>query len=209
MDVLRMTSTAAVLMSRPSCEALAVAATLDDLPGLGRPLSDFLLVSELSAASRMGASIDNSPAQASRVDLGERTPALVTTNGTRTLLAAAAAADRVLLASFVDLHAVARHLAMVTPEPTVAIVPAGKFATGEACIEDDLCADALASLLAGREPDLAALAAIVRADPRVRRRLEAEPGFAEDLSLSLQGDPRAPVLAFHPLAAGVGRVVRA
>ena len=38
----------------------------------------------------------------------------------------------------------------------------------EGRVEDDLCADALQELLAGREPDLAAFAAAIRADPRVR-----------------------------------------
>jgi len=221
MDVLRMTSTAAVLMRRPSCAGVAVAATLEDLERLDKPLSDCVIVSELARASRLGTWVDNSPARVSRMELGARTPVLVTTNGTRTLLAAAACADHVLLASFLDLHAVARHIAaMATPRPSragprapselsVALLPAGNFASGEGCIEDDLCADALASLLAGGEPDLAASAAVIRAHPRVRRRVEAEPGFSADLEIALQGDPRAAVLAFRPLDAGVGHIVRA
>lgn len=214
MDVLRMTSTAAVLMSRPSCAHVDVAATLDDLDRLSRPLSDCVVVSELRGASSLGTWIDNSPVQASSVELGSRTPVLVTTNGTRTLLAAAACADRVLLASFLDLHAVARHIAATAApshdaQPSVVLVPAGHFASGEARIEDDLCADALESLLAGREPDLAASADIIRAHPRVRRRVEAEPGFAADLDLALQGAPRATVLEFRAQGAGVGQIVRA
>src|SRR4051812_24479234 len=95
MDVLRMTSTAAVLMRRPSCTAVAVAATLEDLERLSRPLSEYVLVSELASGSRPGTWVDNSPARVSRMDFGERTPVLVTTNGTRTLLAAAACKGRV------------------------------------------------------------------------------------------------------------------
>ena len=208
MDVLRMTSTAAVLMRRPSCTGVAVAATLDDLPRLSRPLSDFVIVSELASAPRQGAWVDNSPAQVANRAFGERTPVLVTTNGTRALLAAAACAEKVLLASFLDLHAVARHIAAM-PTASVVLLPAGKLATGEACIEDDLCAEALESLLAGGEPDLVASAAVIRADPRVRRRVEAEPGFSDDLDLALQGDPSAAVLAFQALDAGVGHIVRA
>lgn len=223
MDVLRMTSTAAVLMRRPSCTSVAVAATLGDLDRLERPLSAYSVISELAALPRAGAWVDNSPAQVSRMDLGARTPVLVTTNGTRTLLAAAARADRVLLASFVDLRAVARHLAAARcregaasgsgprapSDPSVLLVPAGHFASGEARIEDDLCADALQELLAGREPDLAAAAAAVRADPRVRRRVEAEPGFSADVDIALEGDPGAAVLEFRPLDAGIGYLVRA
>jgi phosphosulfolactate phosphohydrolase-like enzyme len=185
-----------------------VAATLEDLGRLARPVSEVVVVSELTCASWPGTWVDNSPARVARLPFGERTPVQVTTNGTRPLLAAAACADPVLLASFLDLRAVARHLA-ATATPPVVLVPAGHFASGEARIEDDLCADALELLLAGKEPDLAAYAALVRADPRVRRRVEAEPGFAADLDLALQGDPGAAVLRFQPLDVGVGQIVRA
>lgn len=208
MDVLRMTTTASVLMSRPSCAGVAVAGTVDDLARLALPVSGCVIVSELPSASWPGAWMDNSPAGVARASFGERTPVLVTTNGTRTLLAAAASGGDVLLASFRDLHAVARHITE-RETPSVVLLPAGHFATGEARLEDDLCADALESLLSGREPDLAASAALVRADPRVRRRIEAEPGFSADLDVALQADPGAAVLRFHPAGAGTGRIVRA
>jgi 2-phosphosulfolactate phosphatase len=207
-DVLRMTSTAAVLMRRASCGGVSVAATLDDLPRLPRPLSECLVISELPGAARSGAWVDNSPARIAQLDLGDRTPVLVTTNGTRALLAAASCADRVLLASFVDLHAVARHLVATAPA-SVVLLPAGHFASGEARIEDDLCADALESLLAGMMPDVAAFAATIHADPRVRRRVEAEPGFSADLDLALEHDAEAAVLEFQPLDPGIGNIVRA
>lgn len=208
MDVLRMTSTASVLMRHPSCTRVAVAATLDDLDRLAEPLADCVVVSELAGASRLGTWVDNSPALVSQMELGARTPILVTTNGTRTLLAAAACTNHVLLASFRDLHAVARHIA-ARGMSDVMLVPAGHFTSGEARIEDDLCADALRSLLSGREPDLAASAAVIRADRRVRRRIESEPGFAADLDLALESDPHPAVLEFQPLDAGVGHIVRA
>lgn len=189
---------------------VAVAATLDDLGRLPQPVSDCVVVSELVSASWPGAWVDNSPARVSRMAFGERTPVLVTTNGTRTLVTAAACADHILLASFLDLHAVARHLAAQAPsEASVVLLPAGDVARGEGCVEDDLCADALELLLAGREPDLAESAAIIRAHPRLRRRVEAEPGFAADLDLALHGGPCAAVLKFQPLDAGVGHIVRA
>lgn len=210
-DVLRMTSTAAVLMRQPSCERVAVAATLEDLPRLSRPLSECVVVSELAGAPGLGAWVDNSPARVAQMAFGDLTPVLVTTNGTRTLLAAAACADHVLLASFLDLHAVARHLAATAP-PSVLLLPAGNFATGAACIEDDLCADALELLLTGKAPDISASTALIRADPRIRRRVEAEPGFSADLDLALLALERAPhtaVLEFQALDAGIGHIVRA
>ena len=44
---------------------------------------------------------------------------------------------------------------------------------------------------------------------QVRRRVEQETGFAADLELALQDDPRAAVLEFQPLDAGVGQIIRA
>ncbi len=208
MDVLRMTSTAAVLMRRPSCASVTVAATLEDLDQLPHPLSDVVVVSELAGSSHRWTSVDNSPVQVSRMSFGERMPVLVTTNGTRTLFAAATCADCVLLASLTNLHAVARYIAGSTAR-SVVLVPAGDFVSGEGRIEDDLCADALESLLVGREPDLAAFEVIIRADPRIIHRLQNEPGLSADLDLALEGDPRAAVLEFHPHDARVGHIVRA
>jgi phosphosulfolactate phosphohydrolase-like enzyme len=91
----------------------------------------------------------------------------------------------------------------------VALMPAGNFASGDVRVEDELCADALTQCLAGKDPDVAASAALIRADPRVRRRVEAEPGFAADLELSLESDPGAIVLKFNTTGVGVGRIVRA
>lgn len=201
-----MTSTAAVLMRLPSCTGAAVAGTVADLERLSLRPSDCVVVSELGSASWPGTWVDNSPALVSGMSFEQRTPVLVTTNGTRTLLSAATFADEVLLASFVDLHAVARYLGE-RAIPSIALMPAGSFASGEPRIEDELCADALEQYLAGKEPDLAASAAVIRADPRVRRRVEAAPAFAADLELSLQSDPGARVLKFTPTDAGVGRIV--
>ncbi|MCA9624585.1 MAG: 2-phosphosulfolactate phosphatase, partial [Myxococcales bacterium] len=151
--------------------------------------------------------IDNSPVAASEVDLGSRTPVLITTNGTQALLAAAACAPEVLLASFVDLYAVARHLAE-SATTRVLLMPAGQVARGEACVEDDLCADALAALLAGREPDLQAASRIIRADPLVRQRIEVEPCFGIDLEVALAPQPSQRALQFEALGRGVGHILR-
>lgn len=208
MDVLRMTTTASVLMSRPSCTSVGVAGTIEDLERLSLPISGCVVVSELVSASWQGAWVDNSPVAVARTAFGERAPMLVTTNGTRTLLSAAACGGDVLLASFRDLHAVARHIAE-RATPSVVLMPAGHFASGEGRVEDDLCADALESLLTGKEVDLEACAAFIRADPRVRRRVQDKPTFSADLDVALQADPGAAVLRFHPLGAGTGRIVRA
>jgi phosphosulfolactate phosphohydrolase-like enzyme len=81
-DVLRMTSTAAVLMKRPSCTNLVVAATLEEVHRLAQPISGYVLVSELVGPSWPGIWVDNSPARVSCLEFGERTPVLLTSNGT-------------------------------------------------------------------------------------------------------------------------------
>ena len=208
MDVLRMTSTAAMLMRPPSCERIAVAGTPADLTRLWLHPDDCVVVSELESAAWPGTWVDNSPALVARMSFGQRVPVLVTTNGTRTLLSASTFASEVLLASFVDLAAVARYLTERAIS-TVALMPAGHFASGEPRVEDELCADALEACLAGRDPDLTAMAARIRADLRVRRRIEAEPGFSADLDHALRADPEARVLKFTSTDAGLGHIVRA
>jgi phosphosulfolactate phosphohydrolase-like enzyme len=205
MDVLRMTSTAAVLMRESACARVVVAGTPDDLERLSLRPSDCVIVSELSAEGWPGTWVDNSPALVSRMSFGSRTPVLVTTNGTRALFSAAAFANEVFLASFVDLHAVARFL-RDRAFASVALVPAGHVASGELRAEDELCADALHALLVGASPDLEAMGAQIRADARVRRRVEAEPGFAADVELALEGDPRARVLKLTSTDPGVGHI---
>jgi phosphosulfolactate phosphohydrolase-like enzyme len=204
-DVLRMTSTAAVLMRRDARDGIAVAATLEDFARLPKPASEYVVVSELVGAPRAGAWVDNSPAQVSRTTFGQRTPVLFTTNGTRALFAAASSADEVLLASFRDLRAVAQHVVARAPR-SVVLSPAGDFARGEGRVEDDLCADALELLLSGGEPDLASCAEVIRADPRVARRAATEPGFAADLDMALEADAQARALRFRPIDAGVGHI---
>jgi hypothetical protein len=50
---------------------------------------------------------------------------------------------------------------------------------------------------------------MIRAHPRIRTRVQAEPGFCADLDVALQGGPCPTVLKFQPLDAGVGHILRA
>ena len=61
----------------------------------------------------------------------------------------------------------------------------------------------------GTDPDIDAALTRIRADTRVRRRLENEPGFSADLEMALENDPGAAVLKFNITDVGVGRIVRA
>ncbi|MFK8003776.1 MAG: 2-phosphosulfolactate phosphatase [Polyangiales bacterium] len=206
MDVFRMTSTAAALMRRTACTRASVAATLDDLEHL--PAGERVLISELPEAEHRGTRIDNSPAQASRVDLTGRMPVLVTTNGTRVLLAAAACAQRVLLGCFGDVHALARYVISMRPA-RVLLLPAGHIASGRGCIEDDLCADVFEALVLGRAVDVAAALTDIRADSRVIQRCEAEAGFEADVDLALRCDDESEPLEFLAINTSVGHIVAA
>ena len=197
-DVLRATSTAAVLLGRGVARLWI--ATVDEARELS-PQSH-LLVSE-----RVAGGIDNSPSLAASLALDARLPVLVTTNGTRALAAAERHAPLVLAASFLNLGATVEHLAAAAPG-RVLLVPAGDFDTGERHLEDELCADALAAALAGRPLELAPLFARVRREPRVQRRLEEEPILAGDLDLSLTGDRYPVAMRFFRDAEGRGWLAR-
>jgi phosphosulfolactate phosphohydrolase-like enzyme len=198
-DVLRATTTAIVLIHRgvPAIRVLAEPASL--------PPADprYLYVTELREFAGRGDTIDNSPAQARTVALEGRIPVLVTTNGTRALVAAANLAGEVLVASFVNLDATVRYLRART-DGRIAVVPAGKFATGEARTEDDRCADVLAAQLSGAPVDLAAALEHCRADALVQRRIQREAGFAADLDIALSADLFPRVLRFQADGSSTG-----
>jgi len=189
-DVLRATSTAAVLLERVPRVAVTAREGLAALDPAA-----WLVVSELDETRSLPHRIDNSPRAAAEVALDGRTPLLVTTNGTRALLAAAARANRVLVASFRNLAATAALLQRKAP-PLVTLLPAGRFQPVERHAEDDACADALAALLEQRPFDLPAALAALRSDERILRRLEREPLLAGDLELCLEADRSSRALEF-------------
>jgi phosphosulfolactate phosphohydrolase-like enzyme len=200
-DVLRATSSAAVLVHRGA--ALRVVETPALLRAMTAPKpGEYLLVSELGV-DHAGARIDNSPVAAQNVQLGGHTPVLVTTNGTRALLAAAARSRAVMAASFLNLSATYMHILHTAPA-RVTLLPAGDFASGLPHYEDEQCAAALTAMLAGESPNLTALAASCRGDARIQRRLAHEPELANDLDLSFTPD-RCPVaMRFVTDAPGMG-----
>lgn len=200
-DVLRATSTALAIFAR-GARRIEVVATPGELGALSEPADGgrYLVFSELHESRSLGLEcIDNSPALADRIDLAGRLPVLVTTNGTRALVAAAARAQAVLIASFGNLAVLARHLRASADRVT--LLPAGDFAGGEPRTEDELCADALAALLAGEAPDLPAITAAIRQDARVQRRLARHPELADDIDAALAVD-RYPAIARAVVGAG-------
>ena len=207
-DVLRATSTAAVLLARgvSSVRIVATPQELGDLP----PAPDgesYLVFSELEASRACGlACVDNSPALAGQVQLDRICPVLVTTNGTRAVAAAMACARQVLVASFVNLSSTARHLR--DQAARVTLLPAGDFAGRQPRTEDERCADALEQLVLGRTPDLAALVADCETDERVRRRVSRHPDLVHDIEVCLSVDRHPVVAAVAGPAAGGVELVR-
>jgi len=193
-DVLRATTTAAVLCQRLGelC-LLRTPADLDQLPP-----GSYALFSELSGIVCEHPRFDNSPVQARDAEI-TGTPVLVTTNGTLAVGIAAQLAPQIVLASFVNLSAIADHVTRTAPS-RIAIMPAGNIKSAKRCSEDDACAEALAARLAGAELDLPARIAAVRADPRILRRQAAEPGLPADLDLCFSVD----VVAVVPVVTAVG-----
>lgn len=187
-DVLRATTTAVVVLARgaPAVRVVATPDALAQLPA-APPDRPYLLFTELDASRSHGFDcVDNSPATAAEIPLALRTPVLVTTNGTRAIAAAMARSREVLVAAFVNLTAVARHLAQAGD--AVTLLPAGDFAGQEPRTEDERCADALESMLGGRAPDLSRLLEECRADARVQRRLARHPDLARDFEVAFAVD---------------------
>ncbi len=201
-DVLRATSTAIALFAG-GARRVEVVATPDDLAALPAPggADRYLVFSELDASRAMGHEcVDNSPALAAELSLAGRLPVLVTTNGTRALAAAVPRARAVLIASFGNLSVLAGHLRATADRVT--LLPAGDFAGGEPRAEDELCADALAALLAGRQPDLPAILAAIRQDARVQRRIARHPELVRDVEVALAVDRHPAIARIAPGAGG-------
>ena len=111
-----------------------------------------------------------------------QTAILTTTNGTRTVLAAAANAEIVVLGSLLNLDAVAA--AALAPGEDITVVCAGY--EGAFAIDDAYCAGRIVELLGGDRSDAAvASSALTRAYPTawegVTARTYGPPGLEDDL----------------------------
>ena len=205
-DVLRATSTMVTALGHG---AAGIIPTLEIAEALrireGRP--EVLLAGERDGlrilASQTGGidfDLGNSPREFTRQKVEGKTLAITTTNGTRALRACAAA-DKVLLGSFLNLRATADFLAQAAP-PRLLLVCSGTFE--QAGGEDVLGAGALCELLwphyeTGNVSDSARmarrlysleqdnlLAAVIQF--RNGRRLSMRPELREDVPYCLQRD---------------------
>ena len=152
-DVLRASSTITLALAS-GWERVLVAGSIDEARELrtdGRTLAG-----EVGCAKAPGFDLGNSPEET----LSPRTPELVlaTTNGAPAIVASAAAADEVIVASLLNLDAVLAHLA---DADDVLLVCAGT--DGRVSIEDVYLAGRLSRALGGERSDAAQIAEAVAA----------------------------------------------
>jgi 2-phosphosulfolactate phosphatase len=179
-DVMRATSTIAQALAS-GYEHVLCCREIEEARALREKLGDSAVVGgERNAVLIEGFDLGASP----REYLEPRAPTaiLTTTNGTRTILAAASNAEIVLLGSLLNLDAVVA--AARGPGEDVTVVCAGY--QGSFAVDDAYCAGRIVALLGGEPTDAAvAAAAIARAFPTawegVNARTYGPPGLEDDL----------------------------
>ncbi len=199
-DVLRATSTMVEALANGAKNIFAVATTDEAVKiatGIGRDQT--LLAGERNCVRIEGFDLGNSPLEMTEEKVGGRQLIMTTTNGTGAL-AAAGSARRVLVASLLNVDAVARELAEGDQEITLLCAGREKrFA-----LEDAICAGALALRLYKKvgqrrnwsDAALAAAQLARRYLPSVERTLRRvaagrqllELGFAADVEFCAQLD---------------------
>jgi 2-phosphosulfolactate phosphatase len=136
-----------------------------------------------------------------------KTAIMTTTNGTRTILAAAANAEIVLLGSLLNLDAVAA--AARSPGKDITVVCAGY--QGAFAIDDAYCAGRIIKLLKGERTDAAvASAALARAYPTawegVNARTYGPPGLEDDLRWCTQENTLSVVPRFTRMVGAAAEI---
>jgi 2-phosphosulfolactate phosphatase len=196
-DVLRATSTIAQALASGYRRVLC-SAEIDEALALRDRLGDALIGGERDAARVEGFDVGASP----REFLEPRADTLIlsTTNGTRTILRAAASCETVLLGSLLNLAAVAGAARERADE--VAVLCAGF--KGAFALDDAYCAGRVVQLLDGERTDAAIAAELVaRAFPDAHSGLTARtygpPGLEEDIAFCA----RESVLDVVPRLAGL------
>jgi 2-phosphosulfolactate phosphatase len=166
-DVLRATSTITLALAS-GYERVLVAGSIDDARALRTP--ERTLAGEVGCARAPGFDLGNSPEETLMPRTGELV--LATTNGAPAIVAAAEAADEVLVASLLNMDAV---LAALAGREDVLLVCAGT--DGKVSIEDVYLAGRLSAELEGPRTDAARIAeSVAAAYPTPLDALEASAG---------------------------------
>jgi len=196
-DVLRATSTIAQALAAGYRRVLCVS-EIEDARALRAELPDSVVGGERNAIRIDGFDVGASPREF--LEPSAETLILSTTNGTRSIVTAAARCERVLLGSLLNLDAVASEARSRAEDVT--ILCAGY--TGGFALDDAYCAGRIVQLLGGDRTDAAVAAAtIADAYPSALEGLNARtygpPGLEEDIAFCA----RESVLATVPRFAGM------
>ena len=142
-DIFRATSTMVTALAHGATEVRPVA-TLEEC--LALQAEGYLCAAERNGRQAEGFPLGNSPVFFSKEAISGKKIALSTTNGTETLLACTAA-KQLLIGSFLNITALAKHI--LASEEDVLLVCSGW--KGKPCAEDTLFCGALAALLPSLE----------------------------------------------------------
>lgn len=151
-DVFRAFSVECFAMARGVKTILPVG-TIDEAFALKERHPDAILVGERGGKKCEGFDCGNSPSQLEDFDVEGRTMIHTTSAGTQGI-ANAVHADEMLAASLVNARATAEYIRQKNPD-RVSIVCMGLSGTRET-EEDTLCAEYIAALLRGEEPEISA-----------------------------------------------------
>jgi len=141
-DVLRMTSTIVTALAN-GAESIMPVGDIADAWAEKKKRPEVLLAGERGGDRIENFDFGNSPREFTKRKVAGKTLVMTTTNGTRALLACASA-KRVLIASFLNLHATADFI-LKDPPTRLLLVCSGTF--DQAAYEDALAAGALCDLL--------------------------------------------------------------
>ena len=182
-DVLRAFTVSAYALAGGAREILYVA-DLEQARRLAAAIPGAVLSAEVDGLPVEGVAISNSPTQVAAADLAGRTLVQRSSAGVQALAAVAPHAEGLLAAGLVVARATVEEIRRRRPE-LVTLLPSVLEHD-----EDVACANALEELLEGRQPDLDALLAPLRASQRFAELATGtRPGFpATDLDLALALD---------------------
>jgi 2-phosphosulfolactate phosphatase len=206
-DVMRATSTIAQALAS-GYDRVLCCREIEEARALREELGDEAVV----GGERNGVVIDGFDLGASPRDyLEPRVPSAImtTTNGTKTILAAARSSEHVVLGSLLNLDAAAR--AAAASREAVTIVCAGY--QGAFAVDDAYCAGRIVELLDGDRTDAAvAAAAIATAFPDawegINARTYGPPGLEEDLRWCTQENTLDVVPRFTRMVGAAAEIVR-
>jgi 2-phosphosulfolactate phosphatase len=204
-DVMRATSTIAQALASGYGRVLCCG-EIDDARALREELGDEAVVGGEREANRIeGFDLGASPRD--YLEPRAQTAVMTTTNGTRTVLAAAANAEIVLLGSLLNLDAVAA--AAGEPGEDVTVVCAGY--QGAFAIDDAYCAGRIVGLLAGERTDAAVASEVIaRAFPTawegVNARTYGPPGLEDDLRWCTQENTLSVVPRFTQMVGSAAEI---